>query len=154
MRGQSRKGVDRVGRSFILDGRNRPCVWMNFGVIEPTACLKGYDCLNCPLDKKLKSEMAEGKLKGGRVRAEGPVPAGKFHRPVSRAMCRHTLSGLTSYKTCANRFDCAGCSYHRMLMDEEEFGPPVFSGETLGPVYGHPFGPDRNTVEVRPGGVL
>lgn len=108
---------------MVFDMTHHQCVWSRAGVIRPTVCINAYDCLNCPLDRRLKKDVAAGKLKDGRalvgwrIAREGPPGDGEVRK------CRHMLSGLVARKYCMNDYDCEHCPYHLMVEEEQMAAP-------------------------------
>ncbi|MEW5724561.1 MAG: hypothetical protein AB1896_15730 [Thermodesulfobacteriota bacterium] len=131
MSAKTKKVGKKSRQAVIFDVAGNQCVWSQAGVIKPTACVNAYDCLNCPLDKVLKTDIAQGRLKGGRVLAGWRVSSDIPSRPVDQKKCRHMLSGLVSYKNCVNDYDCANCAYHQTIVDEGLTDPPTRVEETI-----------------------
>lgn len=104
-------------QAVIYDMTSNLCVWSRAGVIKPTACMNAYDCLGCPLDRKLKQDIAKGRLRDGRALAGWQVSKDMPHRASGQKKCRHMLSGLVSVKYCVNDYDCDHCAYYRMIED-------------------------------------
>ncbi len=104
-------------QAVVYDMTSNLCVWSRAGVIKPTACMNAYDCLSCPLDRKLKQDIAAGKLKHGRALAGWQVSEDLPHRSTEQKKCRHMLSGRVSVKYCVNDYDCEHCAYYRMIED-------------------------------------
>lgn len=102
----------------VFDMSSNICVWSKAGVIKPTRCINAFDCLSCPLHKRLKKDVATGRLTDGRA------PVGWQDFPVHQATqaeqmkCRHMLSGRVSYKYCINNYQCDSCPYNEMMEDE------------------------------------
>ncbi|MFP4477300.1 MAG: glycine cleavage system protein H [Desulfatibacillaceae bacterium] len=93
------------------------CVWSNAGVIEPIRCINAFDCLSCSLDKRLKRDIAAGRLRDGRA----PVGAAYLRdaaRTAEDLKCRHMLSGLVPVKYCVNDYDCERCEFNQAIEDE------------------------------------
>jgi glycine cleavage system H lipoate-binding protein len=104
--------------SAVFDMSNNTCVWSKAGVIHATPCINAFDCLNCPLHKKLKRDVAEGRLKDGRVPLDWRIAPD--HRPpqAGQQKCRHMLSGLVASRQCINNYHCESCAFNQMLEDE------------------------------------
>lgn len=115
------KQIDKTkkqAQAIVYDISNRLCVWSNSGVLPPTVCINAFDCLNCPLDRKLKKDIASGALKDGRILAGWRVSGDIKRRSAARKKCRHMLSGRVSVKYCINDYDCERCAYHQMVEEE------------------------------------
>jgi len=108
----------RTTRPVVFDMTSNLCVWSRAGVIKPTACMNAFDCLGCGLDRKLKREIAEGRLKAGRALAGFRVSDKLPYRSAEERKCRHMLSGLVSVKYCVNDYNCDRCEYHQMVEEE------------------------------------
>jgi glycine cleavage system H lipoate-binding protein len=104
-------------KAVVYDMTGNLCVWSRAGVIKPTACMNAYDCLACPLDRKLKQDIAKGRLRDGRALAGWQVSRDMPQRASEQKKCRHMLSGLVSVKYCVNDYDCDNCAYYRMIED-------------------------------------
>ncbi len=112
--GKKSKGTQPA---MVYDMTSNLCVWSEAGVIKPTACMNAYDCLSCPLDRKLKRDIAAGRLRDGRALAGWQVSRDLPHRSTEQKKCRHMLSGRVSVKYCVNDYDCEHCAYYRMIED-------------------------------------
>jgi len=124
---RSAKGKQAV----VYDMTSNLCVWSRAGVIKPTPCINAFDCLGCPMDRKLKEDIAKGRLKDGRVPASWRLNSDLPRRPVEEKKCRHMLSGRVSVKYCVNDYDCAHCVYHQMMEESTLRDPPVCADQTL-----------------------
>jgi len=111
------KSAKKAQQAVVYDMTSNLCVWSQAGVIKPTACMNAYDCLGCPLDRKLKQDIAQGRLKDGRALAGWQVSRDLPHRASEQKKCRHMLSGRVSVKYCVNDYDCEHCAYYRMIED-------------------------------------
>ena len=126
-----RHSTKKSGSAIIYDMTGNLCVWSKAGVIKPTICIKAYDCLRCPVDKKIKQDVAQGKLTKGRVLAGWQVSKDLPHRVYGQNECRHMLSGRVSVKYCINQYDCEHCEYHQMMEDEILAEPCHGSPQTI-----------------------
>jgi len=117
MKRSDRKASKGARQAVVYDMTSNLCVWSQAGVIKPTACMNAYDCLGCPLDRKLKQDIAQGRLKDGRALAGWQVSRDLPHRASEQKKCRHMLSGRVSVKYCVNDYDCEHCAYYRMIED-------------------------------------
>lgn len=113
----------------VFDMTSNQCVWAKAGVISPRACVNAFNCLNCPIDRKMQDMVVKKELASG--------PACHLHLPVEERIvtpaadrkCRHMLSGRVSAKYCTNNYDCANCSYHQMMMDTDHAVPESNVGD-------------------------
>lgn len=115
--------VKKAGNILVFDMKDSLCVWSKAGVLKPLTCVNAFDCLDCPVDRKMKAEIKAGRLRHGRVLA-GRDWCGEIKpRPIEEKKCRHMLSGRVSIKYCINDYDCARCEYHQWMMDENAAEP-------------------------------
>ncbi len=123
---QTSSGINPV----VFDMTSNQCVWAKAGVISPRACVNAFNCLNCPIDRKMQDMVLKKKLASG--------PACHYHIPVenrtvtpaTERKCRHMLSGRVSAKYCTNNYDCSNCSYHQMMTDTDYTVPNSEVGDT------------------------
>jgi glycine cleavage system H lipoate-binding protein len=102
----------------VFNASNNFCVWSKAGVIEPVECINSFDCLSCLLNKRLKNEVAMGRLKDGRVPADRKLFTIPVVQKAEQMKCRHMLSGRVSYKYCVRNYECETCEYNQMMEDE------------------------------------
>ncbi|MFO7752932.1 MAG: glycine cleavage system protein H [Desulfobacteraceae bacterium] len=127
-------------KPVVFDMTSNQCVWAKAGVISPRVCINAFNCLNCPIDKKMQETAVRKDY------AYGPachlhVPVDKRTvTPASERKCRHMLSGRVSSKYCTNNYDCASCSYHQM-MEQADYSD---SGSRTGKEYAGGFSLARN----------
>lgn len=111
--------TDRSRKNLVVfDMHSNACVWSKAGVIAPTQCINAFDCLNCPLHKRLKRDVAEGRLKDGRAPVDWRVFPDRRPPEAEQMKCRHMLSGRVSYKYCINNYNCDACEYNEMMENE------------------------------------
>ncbi len=125
------KSAKKAQQAVVYDMTSNLCVWSRAGVIRPTVCMNAYDCLACPMDRKLKQDIAAGRLRDGRALAGWRVSPGLPHRSTEQKKCRHMLSGRVAVKYCVNDYDCENCAYHRMIEDTALAEPLSRVGQTL-----------------------
>ncbi len=115
------KTKDRPRRPVIYDmGQSNQCVYASAGIIKPTLCINAFDCLSCPMDKKMQRErpVAAQSFLPGRIGQDwGTLKSQLMKRPASQRWCRHMLSGLVDYKICPHSYNCARCPYDQMVQD-------------------------------------
>lgn len=99
-------------------GQNQ-CIWAQAGVIKPMQCLNAFDCLSCPMDKKIQENRDQGSLTLLSHNPYGWSPDVKTwgRLPHEEQKCRHMLSGRVSYKLCSRGFECATCPFDDQIMD-------------------------------------
>ena len=76
---------------------DQACVWSKAGVIKPTRCINAFDCLTCPIYKRMKHAVAEGKLKGGCAPADWRVTEARELRDLGFSLygTRGTAAAVT-----------------------------------------------------------
>ncbi len=94
------------------------CIWARAGVIGPTACINAFNCLNCPVDRRMQIRVKNAKLARGPARKLPIQLKETMNRPYADQKCRHMLSGRIASKICVHDFDCMTCTYHQMMDDE------------------------------------
>jgi glycine cleavage system H lipoate-binding protein len=122
------KKATKGKQAVVYDMTSSLCVWSRAGVIKPTVCINAFDCLECPMDRKLKEDIAKGKLKDGRALAGWRVTSNMPYRSAEEKKCRHMLSGRVSVKYCVNDYDCEHCVYNQMI-EEAMLSDPLSSTE-------------------------
>lgn len=106
------------GRPIVYDMTANQCVWAKAGVIGPTLCINAFNCLDCPLDRRMQGEIGKSALGKAPV-SMNHLPAGeKPVTPYTQRKCRHMLSGRTPVKYCIHDYDCATCAYNQMIEEE------------------------------------
>lgn len=55
----SKKGCEITALKLIPNGSS-VCIWMSAGLIKYKLCDRNYDCDNCPIDKAMRGDLAEG----------------------------------------------------------------------------------------------
>jgi len=123
MKTKTKKETKR-NQAVVYDMTSNLCVWSRAGVIKPTPCINAFDCLSCPMDRKLKDDIAKGRLKDGRALAGWRVTTDLPHRSAEQKKCRHMLSGRVSVKYCVNDYDCEHCVYNQMI-EESGLSDPL-----------------------------
>lgn len=126
-----KKKTNKGKQAVVYDMTSSLCVWSRAGVIKPTACINAFDCLGCPMDRKLKEDIARGKLRDGRALAGWRTTSDLPYRSAEEKKCRHMLSGRVSVKYCVNDYDCEHCVYNQMIEESALCDPLARTGETL-----------------------
>ncbi len=121
-----REEVKEHNRPVVFDMTSNQCVWAKAGVIKPVMCINAFDCISCPLDKKIQKDLAEGKMKDvhGRPAVSWQHPKHWLKLSPNQRKCRHMLTGRVAYKTCARGFECSTCPYDQML-EESTLAQPA-----------------------------
>ena len=115
----------KAAQVMVFDMTSNLCVWSKAGVLRPIKCVNAFDCLNCPMDERMKNEIKAGRLKNGRVLAGRDLYGGIRAVPADEKKCRHMLSGRVSAKYCINDYECNRCEYHQLILDEGLSEPPA-----------------------------
>lgn len=140
-------------KTVVYDMDSDICVWSKAGVVRQMRCINAFDCLNCPINRQLKKDVAAGRLKDGRVPTDWRISPVYRPRMADQMKCRHMLSGRVSYKYCIHNYDCDTCAYNQMIEDEilEDFHNPsqqdVVGGFTLAGNYYYNVGHTWARVE-------
>jgi glycine cleavage system H lipoate-binding protein len=122
----SSKKTAKSRRPVVYDmGAEKQCIYAQAGIVRPTLCLNAFDCLTCPLDKKIQQDKARGTLtdEQGRPSQGWRDPQTRINTMAGQKWCRHMLSGLVDYKICPYNYDCARCPYDQMIADTEPAHP-------------------------------
>ena len=105
-------------RPIVFDMTSNLCVWVNTGLMPPSPCINAFNCLSCPVDKKMQARVLQkGIAKGPACDLQIPLHKRMVQSHTTRK-CRHMLSGRVAYKYCVHNYDCATCAYHQMIEDE------------------------------------
>ncbi|MFW6081997.1 MAG: glycine cleavage system protein H [Desulfosalsimonas sp.] len=137
----------------VFDISSDICVWSRAGVINPFHCINAFDCLSCPLHKRLKKDVAAGRLKNGRAPVDWRIFTDPPRMEAEDRKCRHMLSGRVSYKYCINNYQCDTCAYNQMIEDEASAdmraysSKKIVSGFTIAENYYYHFGHTWARVE-------
>lgn len=94
------------------------CVWAGAGVIGPTACINAFNCLDCPVDRKMQNRVKQRRLAQGPGRGIPPAMKDTLERSPEDPQCRHMLSGRVAAKYCTQGFDCPSCNFQQLMEDE------------------------------------
>ena len=122
---ETHKRAKEHNRPVVFDMTSNQCVWAKAGVIKPVMCINAFDCISCPLDKKIQKDLAEGKMKDaqGRPTVSWQHPEHWLKLSPNQRKCRHMLTGRVAYKTCARGYDCATCPYDQMIEEDSLVHP-------------------------------
>lgn len=116
----------KTGRPIIFDmGGSNQCIWARAGIVRPTMCINAFDCMSCPLDKKIKQDIADARLTdvSGYPSTGWRDPKTRTNLPAGQKQCRHMMSGMVSFKLCPYNYDCATCPYDQMIEETEAANP-------------------------------
>ncbi|MEW6262457.1 MAG: glycine cleavage system protein H [Thermodesulfobacteriota bacterium] len=121
----------KPGQALVYDMTSNLCVWSKAGVLQPTFCINAFDCLDCPMDRKMKRDIAQGRLRDGRVLAGRKQFSELPRRKYEEQKCRHMLSGRVSVKYCLNDYECVRCEYHQLILEENLVEPLTRSRQVI-----------------------
>ena len=88
---------------------DRPCIWMQAGVVAGKNCSHFYDCTTCKYDTAMEKMVAAGKHISWRTvmrRKEG-----------KERTCRHALTGRAGYRNCPANCNCNRCEFDQLFED-------------------------------------
>ncbi|MBU1343645.1 MAG: glycine cleavage system protein H [Proteobacteria bacterium] len=99
------------------DKNERPCIWMQAGVVSQKNCNHYYDCTSCKYDTAMGKQATAGKHISWQE-------ALRKRDSIDRT-CRHALTGRADHRTCPMNYNCYKCDFDQMFED------------TLSPGQGH-----------------
>jgi glycine cleavage system H lipoate-binding protein len=93
---------------------DRPCIWMQAGVVAQKNCSHYYDCTTCRYDSAMEKRVTAGKQISWRTlmrKKEG-----------KERTCRHALTGRADYRNCPANYNCNRCEFDQLLEDTLSIG--------------------------------
>ncbi|MCD4677520.1 MAG: glycine cleavage system protein H, partial [Desulfobacula sp.] len=91
-------------------GKNqRPCVWMQAGVVSKKECNQYYDCTTCKYDTAMEKQAAAGKHISWQEAMR--------KRDGNNRTCRHAMTGRADYRTCPLNYNCSRCDFDQLFED-------------------------------------
>ena len=60
--------IKRKNRPIVFDMTSNLCVWANTGLLPPSPCINAFNCLDCPVDKKMQTRVLKKGLATGPAR--------------------------------------------------------------------------------------
>lgn len=103
---------------MVFNMTSDQCVWAAAGVTGPTACINAFNCLDCPIDRKMQERVRQRGLAQGPGRNIPPRVKETLKRLPEDRRCRHMLSGRVAAKLCTYDFDCRACGFQQQMEDE------------------------------------
>ena len=104
--------------------KDRPCVWMQTGVVPRKDCDRDYACSDCLFESAMRRAArrnADPKKPGTRPgsRASRIVPWEEKVKalPPSKRPCVHTLKKRIGFKSCTNEYRCDRCEFDQFFSD-------------------------------------
>jgi CheY-like chemotaxis protein len=91
-----------------------PCIWTQAGIIKERMCDRRYECIRCDFHTAM---MKNEKYKND-PRIEPYIE--KVHMLLGKNLCRYTMSGDISFRTCSRLFNCGSCELDHMIQHEIE----------------------------------
>lgn len=86
---------------------DRPCVWMQAGVVKFKNCIHFFDCPTCTYDHAMGTKAKAGKQLSWQ--------AAMRLRPEMHRLCRHSLTGRIAQRACATNYECAACDFDQFF---------------------------------------
>jgi glycine cleavage system H lipoate-binding protein len=104
---------------------NRPCIWMQAGVVRQKSCKINYDCASCRFDRAMRRLADEN----SRLKKAGRVARGNRHEviswkeklralPPSKRPCVHHMKGRIEFRPCTNNYWCGNCDFDQYFHDQ------------------------------------
>jgi len=111
--------IPSTGRSV-----ERPCIWMQAGVVKHKACALAYECAECRFDLALRRIANENRTR----RLQGEPPRGRrgaivFWQerlkllPQWQRPCLHHLKGRIAFRACTQDYLCSRCDFDQYFND-------------------------------------
>lgn len=88
---------------------NRPCIWMQSGVVSKKYCTSHYDCATCRYDAAMGAQAAAGRHLSWQ-------DALRRKESFSRT-CRHALTHRSAVRTCPLNYNCFKCEFDQLFED-------------------------------------
>lgn len=88
---------------------DRPCLWMQAGVVGNKQCNNFYDCTGCKYDVGMQNQVAKGKKISWQ--------AAMRRQPALNRVCRHSLTGRIPKRACAYDYNCGSCDFDQYFED-------------------------------------
>ncbi|MFO8031066.1 MAG: hypothetical protein R6U22_00820 [Desulfohalobiaceae bacterium] len=106
-----------VSKQVSYQGQ-RPCIWMQAGIVRKKECLQDYECQSCSYNKALSRACQKNK----ELRQSGLDPQGKAgslefwedrlkRLPVLQRPCIHHLKQRINFRPCTNEYNCQDCEF-------------------------------------------
>jgi glycine cleavage system H lipoate-binding protein len=131
---------------------DRPCVWMQAGVVKFKNCTHFFDCPTCTYDHAMGTKAKAGKQLSWQ--------AAMRLRPEMHRLCRHSLTGRIAQRACAANYECAACDFDQFF---EEIWSARSVDQTLGEIQrirgfdlplGHAFHDGHTWARIESGGAI
>lgn len=104
---------------------DRPCIWMQAGVVKRKHCAIDYQCPACRFDKALqKAAAANHKISGGAEAARaggGGIVSWRdklMERPVRQRPCIHSMKDRIDFRSCTHDYRCGDCEFDQYFDDQ------------------------------------
>lgn len=91
------------------DKKERPCIWMQSGVVAKKNCNNFYDCTSCKYDNAMEKQAATGK----HITWQQAMRL----RSGNERTCRHALTGRADHRICPMNYNCSRCDFDQMFED-------------------------------------
>jgi glycine cleavage system H lipoate-binding protein len=107
------------------ENRDKPCIWMQAGVVARKHCKIDYNCPACHFDRAFKKVAAENR----ELEKNGMRPKGRRgdivswtdkmrERPPGQRPCLHHMKGRIDHRACTNDYYCSNCDFDQYFMDQ------------------------------------
>lgn len=129
--GQLRSEAEQEGELQSIDcsldsgKEDRPCLWMQTGIVRRKSCRYAYRCNDCRFEGAMRRAAANNtKLKeqGRSSRGKGGGILGWEEKmkalPLSKRPCIHFLKKQIRFKSCTNEYRCGNCEFDQYFHDE------------------------------------
>jgi len=103
----------------------RPCIWMQAGVVSQKFCRLQYQCAACAYDRAMRRVASENE----QLNKEGKIPKGKRGRiafwkdklrelPAWKQPCLHHMIGHIEFRSCTHDYHCGSCEFDQYFSDQ------------------------------------
>ncbi len=105
--------------------KQRPCIWMQAGVVSQKFCRLQYQCAACAYDRAMRQVASENE----QLNKEGKIPKGKRGRiafwkdklrelPAWKQPCLHHMIGHIEFRSCTHDYHCGSCEFDQYFSDQ------------------------------------
>ena len=93
--------------------KEKPCIWMQAGIVKKRACTLGYQCQRVC---NFHAQLMEKEKFSTDPRIQPYLE--KLTDQSGRYECRYTMSGEVSTRSCSQLYQCESCEFHQTIQDE------------------------------------
>ena len=105
--------------------KEKPCIWMQAGVVNRRICQIDYECSACRFDRALRRVSDENRKlreQGGRLKGKrGNIIDWKEklnQLPSRKRPCIHHMKGRIDFKACNSEYQCGSCEFDQYFYDQ------------------------------------